>query len=265
MSFSATGTPKSGPGAAPADRARSSSAARASAPARSTSRKARTFPSTRSIRSRKALVTSTGESSPAAVSSRIRAAESFQASTPLALDDPGDPEEPVRAIGRVREGFAGFQGGLRLVRPQAIAQREGVGGRLDPLGRQRRKTLAVAEDPGDVDEGPGLFRRREIEPGEGGQVLQGGSVQRVVPTRRRSIQVLVKTRIVETPDKLSTDFSLAGAFSPFLHCQPFPAPGALPGVRPGSRRRRNAADTAVIESALWSTPTRCSWDPKTRP
>src|SRR6266704_3502317 len=73
-SLTATGTPASGPGLSPAARRASTAAAAASAPSESTCRNACTRSSTAAIRSRCARVTSTDETSRAAISAASSAA-----------------------------------------------------------------------------------------------------------------------------------------------------------------------------------------------
>ncbi len=77
MSFSASGTPASGPSFSPAAFLASTARACASAPSRSTCRKAWTFSSMASIRARWASVTSTAVSSPEAIFAAISAAVSL--------------------------------------------------------------------------------------------------------------------------------------------------------------------------------------------
>lgn len=77
MSFSASGTPASGPSFSPFARLASTARACASAPSRSTCRKALTFSSTAAIRARCASVTSTAVSSPEAIFSAVSAAVSL--------------------------------------------------------------------------------------------------------------------------------------------------------------------------------------------
>src|ERR1700754_3552887 len=113
-SFTATGTPASGPVTSP----RSTRSAAASAPARSTCRNACTWSSTAPIRSRCAVVTSTAETSrllilPASSAADIRV-RSVTASV-LLVQDARDPETALEGVRRPGERLLLRQARLRLV------------------------------------------------------------------------------------------------------------------------------------------------------
>src|ERR1700754_1967366 len=137
-SFSATGTPASGPSSSPAERRSSTLRAAASAPLVATCRKACTWSSAPAIRSRWAWVTSVAEtflarSSPESSAAVIRVRSSLIGQ--FLIQNPGHLEPLLFHRGRLGEHHVGRQAGARLVLAVDVGQRQGVRGRRDPLGR----------------------------------------------------------------------------------------------------------------------------------
>src|SRR5215470_112120 len=135
-SFSASGTPASGPSRSPAARWSSTVLAAASAPSGSRCRNAPSRASTAAIRSRWAWVTSTAEVSPPATAAASSTADMVTRSrtSGLLVQDARHPEAVV--LGRRRRGEHLVAGQRRadLVRAEHVGQRHRVRGRRDVRG-----------------------------------------------------------------------------------------------------------------------------------
>ena len=155
MSFTATGTPASGPSSSPRARAASTSAAAARAASPPTQRNDRTSPSSASMRARWASVTSTADTSPRADQpGQLRRRAPDQPSEELTPPPPGSgapgsarPPRPAPWPAR----RPGSRLGAALVGPQHVDQRDRMRRRRHPRRVEGGHLGGVLEDGAELD------------------------------------------------------------------------------------------------------------------
>src|SRR5690348_14063602 len=135
-SLCAIGTPASGPSGSPAARLPSTALAAARARSAATCRNAFTRPSTALIRSRCAWVTSTAETSPAAIAAARLAAVCRVSSPSMSVlrQDARDTELAGLGRGRLVQRGGGADRRHDHVLAEHVGHRYGLGGRRDPVG-----------------------------------------------------------------------------------------------------------------------------------
>src|ERR1700729_1766597 len=198
-SLTATGTPASGPSGSPALRLASTSRARARASSAATCRNALTLSSTAAIRSRCASVTSTAETSPAAIAADSSAAVIVMSSSMSLFpsgflgQDPRHLEALQLDLGRAAERLFRRQAGSRLVVAEHVGQAGRVRGRRNAFRRYflhlRDRRDDLVELRGQVVE---LFvaEREPRQPGQVGHLVTGNGHAHN-PRARRAVPVMI--------------------------------------------------------------------------